>query len=156
MGGLPPPVVHGAVAGAVGTLALDTATYLDMAMRKRPASTTPERTAELLASRLRLPLPEDPAGREARLTGMGAVLGTLAGVSSGVVLALLREGRRPGWVTSTGAAWVLAILVGNGPMTLLGVADPRTWSTTDWAADVVPHLAYAAAAAATLRAFEAT
>jgi hypothetical protein len=46
------------------------------------------------------------------------------------------------------------MLVGNGPMTLLGVTDPRTWSTTDWAADVVPHLAYAAAAAATLRSFE--
>lgn len=157
MGGMCARVARGAVAGAVGTLALDTTTYLDMALRKRPASATPARTAELLASRLRLRLPEDPAPRDARLTGMGAALGTAAGVSSGVVLALLREGgRTPGWVTSTGAAWVLAMLVGNGPMTLLGVTDPRTWSATDWAADVVPHLAYAAAATATLRAFEAT
>jgi hypothetical protein len=30
----------------------------------------------------------------------------------------------------------------DGVMSLLGVTDPRSWSTTDWASDVVPHLAY--------------
>jgi hypothetical protein len=31
---------------------------------------------------------------------------------------------------------------GDGPMTALGVTDPRTWAATDWISDVVPHLAY--------------
>ena len=54
-----------------------------------------------------------------------------------------------------GAAWVLAMLAGNGPMTVLGVTDPRSWRPVDWVADIVPHLAYAAVAAAALDAFEA-
>jgi hypothetical protein len=28
------------------------------------------------------------------------------------------------------------------PMALMGVSDPGSWSGTDWASDVVPHLAY--------------
>jgi hypothetical protein len=27
-------------------------------------------------------------------------------------------------------------------MVVLGITDPRTWSTADWIADLVPHLAY--------------
>jgi len=27
-------------------------------------------------------------------------------------------------------------------MAALGVSDPRSWGATDWASDVVPHLAY--------------
>jgi hypothetical protein len=36
---------------------------------------------------------------------------------------------------------------------LLGTTDPRTWSPADWASDLLPHLAYGAAAVA---AFDAT
>jgi hypothetical protein len=32
--------------------------------------------------------------------------------------------------------------VANGPMTAMGLTDPRTWSRTDWLSDVLPHLAY--------------
>jgi hypothetical protein len=45
-------------------------------------------------------------------------------------------------VTGTLAAAALALVVGNGPMTALGVTDPRTWSGVDWTSDLVPHLAY--------------
>ena len=38
----------------------------------------------------------------------------------------------------------------NGPMTLLGVTDPRTWPASAWFADVLPHLAYGAVTAAVL------
>lgn len=34
--------LHGLAAGAAGTTALNAVTYLDMALRGRPASTTPE------------------------------------------------------------------------------------------------------------------
>lgn len=148
-------VVRGLVAGAVGTVALNATTYADMAVRKRPPSSTPEQVAAILARLLHVPLPGDAAARQARLTGLGAVLGTAAGVSAGALLGLLRPWTldRPTGLT---AAWVLAMLVGNGPMTVLGVTDPRTWSRADWLADVVPHLAYAVAAETTLEIFEAT
>jgi hypothetical protein len=42
----------------------------------------------------------------------------------------------------------------NSPMTVLGVTDPRTWSTADWISDVVPHLAYAAVVKAMMDAFD--
>ena len=33
--------------------------------------------------------------------------------------------------------------------TMLRVSDPRRWSPSDWAADVLPHLAYGLVTAAT-------
>ena len=42
----------------------------------------------------------------------------------------------------------------NGPMTVLGVTDPRTWSPTDWISDVVPHLAYAVVVTRTMDALD--
>ena len=41
----------------------------------------------------------------------------------------------------------MVMVAGNGPMTGLGVTDPRSWTTVDWVADVVPHLCCAVAAA---------
>lgn len=32
----------------------------------------------------------------------------------------------------------------DGVSTALGATDPRSWAAADWAADVVPHLAYGA------------
>jgi hypothetical protein len=40
------------------------------------------------------------------------------------------------------------MLAGDGPMTVLGVTDPRSWRPVDWVADVLPHFAYAVVAAA--------
>jgi hypothetical protein len=39
----------------------------------------------------------------------------------------------------------------DGSIAALGISDPRTWRKADWLSDVVPHLAYGAAAAATWR-----
>ena len=141
------------VAGAVGTIALDATTYLDMALRGRPASRTPQQTVERLAALLHVSLPDDESVREGRTSGLGALLGMAAGVSAGAVLSLLRPPPAAGGFPATAAlAWVLAMSVGNGPMVTLGITDPRTWSRNDWAADVVPHAAYAVAAALTLHA----
>ena len=46
------------------------------------------------------------------------------------------------------------LVAANGPMTALGITDPRTWSATDWVSDLVPHLAYAAVVTTTLDAFD--
>jgi hypothetical protein len=149
-------LLNGALAGAAGTTALNAATFLDMAVRKRPASSTPEQTIERGADLVGLRLPEDEQERQARESGIGSLLGALAGVGAGVTLGALRgtTGRPSGTAGTVGAAWVLAMLAGNGPMTLLGVTDPRTWRPVDWVADMVPHLAYAVVAAAALEAFE--
>jgi hypothetical protein len=149
-------LLNGALAGAAGTTALNAAASLDMALRKRPASSTPQQTVERGAALLGFRLPEDEQERQARESALGSLLGALAGVGAGVALGALRgtTGRPSGSAGTVGAAWVLAMLVGNGPMTVLGVTDPRTWRPVDWAADVLPHLAYAVAAAAALDAFD--
>lgn len=150
-------LLHGALAGAAGTTALNAATFLDMAARRRPASSTPEQTVERGAALVGLPLPGDEEERQALESGLGSLLGALAGVGAGAALGALRgvTGRPSGGAGTVAAAWVLAMLAGNGPMTVLGVTDPRTWRPVDWAADIVPHLAYAVVAAATLEALDA-
>jgi hypothetical protein len=148
-------LAHGAIAGAVGTTALNAATYVDMAVRGRPASSTPERTVERGAELLGLEIPGDEEQRQAREAGLGPLLGTAAGVGAGLLLGALRGTGRPrGGVATLGVAWILAMVAGNGPMTVLGITDPRTWSVTDWVADIVPHVAYAVAATTTLNALD--
>jgi hypothetical protein len=46
------------------------------------------------------------------------------------------------------------LVAANGPMTALGITDPRTWSTTDWVSDLVPHLVYGAVVKTTMDAFD--
>jgi len=141
----------GAVAGAAGTTALNAVTFVDMAVRGRPASSTPEETVQRGADLVGVRIRGDRPHRDARRSGLGSLAGTVAGVGAGVALGVVRGGVLPGGRAGTFAgAWALAMLVGNGPMTVLGVTDPRRWSVGDWTADVVPHLAYAAAATVAL------
>jgi hypothetical protein len=146
----------GALAGAAGTTALNAATYLDMAVRGRPASSTPQQTVERGAALLGASLPADAPKREAVESGLGSLLGAVAGVAAGVALGAVRgiTGHPRGTVATMGTAWAFAMAVGNGPMTVLGVTDPRRWSVADWVADVAPHLAYAAVSALTLDALD--
>jgi hypothetical protein len=136
-------VLHGAAAGAAGTTALNAVTYADMAVRGRPASSTPEETVERLAGATGIPVPGAGEERENRLGGLGALLGLAAGVGTGALIGLGRAfGRCPSAGTTAVGAAVVAMVAGNGPMTVLGVTDPRAWSAPDWVADIAPHLAY--------------
>lgn len=145
-------LARGLIAGAAGTTALNAATYLDMVLRGRPASSTPEATVDRAADLLHVDIPGDDEQRDARRTALGSLLGSAAGVGASAVLAAVRTTGHPRGAAGTLAlAWVLAMIAGNGPMTALGVTDPRTWAAKDWVADVVPHLAFAVAATATLR-----
>ncbi len=118
-----------------------------MVVRGRPASSTPEQTVEALTDRAHVTVPGDGDVRQNRVAGLGPLTGIAAGLGVGVLLGLARAvGRRPGTATATAAA----LLVGNAPMTLLGVTDPRTWPVSSWVADVVPHVAYGAVTAAVL------
>ncbi len=144
-------LVIGAAAGAAGTTALNAVTYLDMAVRGRPASHTPENTVNKLASVAHVSIPGDGDDRDNRVAGLGPLTGLAAGVGVGALLGLARStGWRPGLAVSAVGATVGALVGSNGPMTLLGVTDPRTWSVIDWVSDLVPHVAYGAVTAAVL------
>jgi hypothetical protein len=144
---------HGAVAGAAGTTALNGVTYLDMAVRGRPASDIPQQAVEAVANRSGRPIPGDGEDRQNRLTGLGSLGGIATGMAIGVVAGLVRPGlaRLPGPLAAVGLG-LAAMAVTDGSLVRLGLTDPRTWSATDWASDVVPHLAYGAMTYLTLRA----
>lgn len=147
-------LLRGAAAGAAGTTALNAATYLDMTLRGRPSSSTPEQTVQKGAELFGVHVGDDDTS-QARASGGGALLGILAGVGTGAVLGAARAaGWHSGFAGTTAATWSLVMLAGNGPMTVLGVSDPRTWGADAWVADVVPHAAYAVVTAATLLGLE--
>lgn len=88
-------LLAGAAAGAAGTTALNATTYLDMVLRGRPASSTPEQTVEELSSRSHLNIPGNEETRANRVSGLGALTGILAGVGVGVALGAARAARLP-------------------------------------------------------------
>ncbi|MGI8536373.1 MAG: hypothetical protein ACR2K2_07700 [Mycobacteriales bacterium] len=144
-------VLLGAAAGAAGTTALNATTYLDMSVRGRPTSSTPEDTVEALSNKAHVPVPGEGDTRDNRLAGLGPLTGLVAGVGTGALLGLARAaGWRPGLLVGSVAATLGALAGSNGPMTALGVTDPRTWPASSWAADVVPHLVYGAVTAVVL------
>ena len=147
--------LRGAAAGAAGTTALNAVTYLDMTVRGRPTSSTPEQTVEKLAEKAHVPIPGDGDTRQNRIQGLGPITGLLAGVGAGVVVGLVRAaGYRSQPLVGTLLTTLGVLVAANGPMTVLGITDPRTWSATDWASDIVPHLAYSAVVKTTMDAFD--
>ena len=147
----------GAAAGAAGTTALNMLSYVDMAARGRPASSTPETTVEKLSEVAHVPIPGDEDSRENPISGLGPFTGQRAGVGIGAALGLCRAaGWRPGLGVGTAVATVGAMVGTSGPMTLLGVTDPRTWPAKSWIVDIVPHLAYGAVTAAILERLDPT
>ncbi|GAB3213403.1 hypothetical protein ACQEU5_18930 [Marinactinospora thermotolerans] len=139
----------GLLAGAAGTTALDAVSYLDMALRGRPASSTPQQSVQRLSELAGVDLGE---GEEAdnRRSGWGALLGYATGVGVGLLYATAVRRRTP-WAIDAAALTVAAMVGSTAPMTLLGITDPRRWSATDWLSDLLPHLAYGTVAAAALR-----
>ncbi len=147
--------VRGAAAGAAGTTALNAVTYLDMTVRGRPTSSTPEQTVEKLAEKAHVPIPGDGDRRQNRIQGLGPITGLVAGVGVGVAVGLARAaGYRSQPLVGTVLTTLVVLIGTNGPMTVLGITDPRTWSAVDWASDIVPHLAYGAVVKTTMDAFD--
>ncbi len=141
--------LRGAAAGAAATSALNAATYLDMALRGRGASSTPEQSVERLLGTVGLDVPGDGEARSNRVSALGSLLGLATGAAVGSAYgALTSVTGRPGPVASSVLGSVAAVLAGNAPMVLLGVTDPRTWSVGDWVSDLLPHAAYGAVLAA--------
>ncbi|MCW3843090.1 hypothetical protein ONA70_23600 [Micromonospora yasonensis] len=144
------PVVDGAIAGAVGTAALNVVSYLDMVVRARPASSAPDETAGRLASAAHVDLgPEQQATN--RRSGLGALLGYATGIAAGAAFGFLAARRRLPLPLAAGLLGSGVMATTDGSIAALGVSNPRTWRRSDWVSDIVPHLAYGMATAATLR-----
>jgi hypothetical protein len=142
-------LLAGVAAGAAGTTALNAVTYLDMATRARPASTTPDDTVRKAQELAGISLGESSEDADNRRSALGALLGIVSGLTVGALYGLLRPRLRgvPLGVLGVGAG--LAANVGTtGPMAALGVTDPRSWPAGSWVSDLVPHLAYGLATAA--------
>ncbi len=143
----------GLAAGAVGTVALNAATYLDMLGRGRPSSSMPADAAEKVGEMADVQLGDEETAPN-RQEALGALLGLVTGLCVGAVYGLVRSKVDvPTWLATLGLG--AAAMVGSDvPMTALGLTDPREWGAAGWAADVVPHLAYGAAAAAAYEIFD--
>jgi len=114
-----------------------------MAVRGRAASSTPQDTVEELASRTGTQIPGDDDTRTNRVDALGPLTGLAAGIGTGLLLGAARAvGVRPGPAGTFVAATAVVLVAGNGPMTALGIVDPRTWGVNAWVTDVVPHVAY--------------
>ncbi|MGW4298041.1 hypothetical protein ACWEH1_34205 [Micromonospora chersina] len=144
------PAVDGAIAGAVGSAALNVVSFLDMAVRGRPASSTPEQTAGKFADAAHVDLgPEEKAAN--RRSGLGPVIGYGTGIAAGALFGILAARRRIPLPLAVGMLGGGVMATSDGSIAALRISDPRTWSAKDWISDIVPHLAYGAAAAATWR-----
>ncbi len=165
-------LVCGITAGAVGTTVLNTVTYLDMVVRGRPASSVPSDTAGRLGDLVGVSFghgngsegaSDDDGTNEAdgssggddtaanRKEAVGALMGYLTGYGVGAVYGLLRPrvlARVPMPVAGVGIA-AAATVSTVAPYSALGVSDPRTWGVSGWLADIIPHLCYGWATAAT-------
>lgn len=134
-------VLLGTSSGAAGTTALNAVTFLDMALRGRPASRTPQDTVARVAGSLHIGLGTG-ATRESRLSGLGSLGGTATGVAVGTAYGLAHAlGIRPPRWAAAELLTAAALAAGNLPLVLSGMSDPREWSVGDWLADVVPHVA---------------
>jgi hypothetical protein len=146
------PLLWGIAAGAVGTIALDVVSYLDMVVRARPASSLPAEVAGALAERAGVELAAEGNNSETagnRRSGIGALFGYGVGLGVGAAYGLLRSrlpAPRGPWA-ATAALGLAAMAASDLPATALGVTDPRTWGAAGWVSDLLPHLAYGLATA---------
>lgn len=152
-------VAAGAAAGAAGTAALNATTYLDMAVRGRPASQVPTKTVGKAVDAAGIDLAGDAAESddeqqaektaENRRSGLGSLMGFAAGIGAGAVYGIVRTRvprlPLPAAGLAVGAA---AMAAADGASVLAGTTDPRRWSASAWLSDIVPHAAYGLTTAA--------
>jgi hypothetical protein len=139
-------IARGVTAGAVGTLALNAATYVDIVVRGRAPSRVPEdvvaATVEARGLSLSTSGPGSPEAANRR-SGIAALGGYATGVGFGALLGAMRPAVRRWPRAAVGlAAGAVAMAATDTAATLAGATDPRRWSVADWLADVVPHAVY--------------
>lgn len=136
-------MMKGAIAGAVGTMALDVTTYADMALRARSSSNTPATAIKKLSERAGVPIRNDN-----RASALGALTGYVVGVGVGSLYGALRSRVRPPLLLSTLVLATAAMAAAEVPATRVGATDPKTWGIAGWLSDIVPHVVYGLVTAA--------
>jgi hypothetical protein len=141
-------VVNGAMAGALGTVALNGVTYLDIAVRGRAPSDLPDQVIGRSARDTGLSLGDEPRASHRR-TGLGALFGYATGIGLGATYGLVRSRLGRVSIPMAGTALGAVAMVGaNAPAVRMGFTSPRRWGTSGWLADLVPHAAFGLATAA--------
>ena len=137
-------MIHGAIAGAVGTMALDVTSYADMALRARNSSPLPAEVVKRISQRAGVPIENDN-----RASALGAISGYMVGVGVGALYGAIRSRvpRAPLMLAAVGLA-AAAMAASDVPATRLGATDPRTWGVGGWVSDIIPHFAYGLVTAA--------
>ena len=137
-----PNIGLGLVAGAAGTMALDIATYLDMAIRGRAASEVPAQLAGEIVERVGVNLGRGETAANRR-TGIGALLGYATGVGIAVVYSVLRPRvERVPFPVTAAAVGLCAMAASDVTATAYGVTNPKEWGLVGWASDMFFHLIY--------------
>ena len=145
----------GTAAGAVGTAALNVTTYADMATRGRPASEAPGTMVQKVASANGVTaLASDDDTAKNRREGVSSLLGYANGLGVGAAYGVLRpifRGRIP-YVLTGLLAGAAVMALSDVPLTRTGATDPKKWGTAGWLADIVPHMMFGLALAASFEA----
>ncbi len=144
--------LRGAAAGMLGTVALNVTSYLDMVVRGRGPSSVPAETTGRLAEQAGIELSRegpdsDSAGN--RRSALGSLMGYVAGIGVGLAYGALRSRVRSVPMTAAGAGIGLAAMAASDvPATATGATDARSWGSSGWLSDIVPHATYGLATAA--------
>jgi hypothetical protein len=149
----------GVAAGAAGTVALNVATYADMAVRGRPPSAVPSKVAGALTQQIGISLAgEGPntngEAADNRRSAIGSLMGYVTGVGVGALYGALRPRLGQVSIPLAGVALGLAAMAASdAPAVTNGATDLKTWGVSGWLSDLLPHLAYGLVTALTLNAF---
>lgn len=150
--------LRGVVAGAVGTVALNLATYADMAIRGRSSSSAPSQMVDKVTKQIHLPLSPQGVGAQDETTqnresGLGALLGIVNGLGTGVIYGLVRSqfDEIPALLAAP-LVGLTAMAASDVPLVSLRVTNPKTWGLAGWLSDAIPHLIYGIVTVATYEA----
>ena len=141
-------MIHGTLAGAAGTAALNAATYADMAVRGRPPSELPKKMIKEFAQRAgvtQLRKPDDELSEEQRNqeTALGALLGYVDGIGAGALFGLMRPAMRDvSWFWAGRALGAFTGLLSEGIATAMHQTNPAKWGVSGWLSDIVPRFVY--------------
>ncbi|HLG64711.1 MAG TPA: hypothetical protein VKY19_22415 [Ktedonosporobacter sp.] len=150
--------LNGLLAGAAGTAALNIVTYADMALRGRSSSNAPSEMVNIIAGAIHLPLSPQGVGAQDQMaqnreSGIGALLGYVNGLGTGVVYGLLRsQSDEIPLSLASPLVGLTAMAASDVPLVALKVSDPKTWGISGWLADLIPHLVYGFVTTATYEA----
>ncbi len=149
---------RGMVAGAMGTVALNIATYVDMAARGRSSSSAPSQMVDKIVKQIHLPLSPQGVGAQDetaqnRESGLGALLGYVNGLGTGMIYGSVRSqfDEIPAPLAAA-LVGLTAMVASDVPLVTMQLTNPKTWGLSGWLSDAIPHLIYGIVTVATYEA----